>query len=669
MTTDFKRESEPIAVGKEPAHPPGRDESGAPSRSPESFAASDIDELLAERARLSRRSTTCSRVRLFSFIAVLAGVFAAFDSLWFLASLALPAALVFAVAFVLHGRVLDRLSVLETHLTLLTEAAERRATRRHRERAVPAVSDDPSSLEAGERTHAPEPPSHALDEGVVDDLELLHGRRSLFGFLDWTSTSFGARRLCWMIRHPLRRAADIVRRQEAIREIATRNELRERILLTLIPMRKHDLASLVRFFHEPPVFAGRRGLSVLANVTGTLAPLCLLAIIATGRLDLVALLVAFLVFNFVLIGFNVKESNPARDRLLVFGPLLQSFARLHDVSRSAGWESEEWKEIHGSLDAVRTAVDRLDRYVRLLSLHSYGAIFEVINVLTVWELRILPKADAMFHAHSELLEKAAGALGEAEALTCLALPLAEQTGFSMPEVVDEASAERPVVEAEAIGHPMLDSAVCVTNPLSLGQGASVWILTGSNMSGKSTYLKAVGLNVVLAGIGGAVCGSGFRWTPLALHTDVNIRDSLDDGKSYFQVEVERIRESLRYAARDPRLLMLCDEMFRGTNSDERLAISRAVVRYLRDTGALVVMATHDRSLTELVTKGREPGIANYHLRDEVRDGVMTFDYRLREGVTPTRNAIRVLERQEYPAEIVAEARRFLEDRGGGKREA
>ncbi len=520
------------------------------------------------------------------------------------------------------------------------------------------VSDEPSSLEAGERTHAPEPSSYALDDGVVDDLELLRGPRSLFGFLDWTSTSFGTRRICRMISHPLRHSADIVARQEAVREIASKGEIRDRILLTLIPMRKHDLTRLVRFFHEPPVFAGRKGLSLLASSTGTLAPLCLLAFIATGRLELVAVLVALLLFNFVLIGFNLKESNPVRDRLLVFGPLLQAFARLHEVSQSAGWEGDEWRKIHATLDSVRTAVDRLDRYVRLLSFHSYGAIFEVINVLTVWELRLLPRADAVFHSHRELLEKAAGALGEAEALTCLALPLAEQPGYSMPQVLDD---ESPLVEAEAIGHPLLDAGACVRNPLSLVPGANMWILTGSNMSGKSTYLKSVGLNVVLAGMGSSVCGSGFRWTPVAIHTDVNIRDSLDDGKSYFQVEVERIRESLRYAARDARLLMLCDEMFRGTNSDERLAISRAVVRYLRSTGALVLMATHDRSLTELVTEDGEKGITNYHLRDEVKDGVMEFDYRLREGVTPTRNAIRVLERQKYPPEIIEAAREFLEE--------
>lgn len=548
MTT-FKN----VATGQDNRRSTDQDESGAISPSAGSVDGRDADQLQGERDRLTQQSSTCSRARLFSFIALLIGVFAALDSPSFLLYVALPAGIVFAVAFVVHGTVLDRLSVLETHLTLLTEARERKETWRHRERAVPVVSESPSSLEAGERTHAPEPPSYALDDGVVDDLELLRGPRSLFGFLDWTSTSFGTRRLCRMICHPLRHAADISGRQEAVREIASKGEIRDRILLSLIPMRKHDLALLVRFFHEPPVFAGRKGLFLLANCTGTLAPLCLLAIIATGRLELIALLVVLVVFNFVLIGFNVKESNPVRDRLLVFGPLLQAFARLDDVSRSAGWESDEWRRIHATLDSVRPAVDRLDRHVRLLSLHSYGAIFEVINVLTVWELRILPRADAVFHAHSELLEKAAGALGEAEALICLALPLAEQPGHAMPQVLDD---ENPLVEAEAIGHPLLGDDVRVKNPLSLVPGANVWILTGSNMSGKSTYLKSVGLNVVLAGIGSSVCGSGFRWTPVAIHSDVNIRDSLDDGKSYFQVEVERIRESLRYAAGDARLLML-----------------------------------------------------------------------------------------------------------------
>ena len=648
-----------IGTGEDRQRPPRGDGSRAAAR--QTGAKDDhfeiVNRLLSEQAGLVERSTFYSRVRLFSFLAVVVGFLGVIDSVMFLLYLALPAGVIFAIGFVLHGRVADRQEAASHELTIITEARDRLERRRREDRVVPLVLQSSSPLEAGERVYAPEPDGFSLDAAVADDLELLQGARSLFNFLDWTSTSFGTRRLCRMLWRPLRRIAAIEARQEAVREIAAKNDIRDQILLTLVPMRQYDLTRLAKFFNEPPVFAGRKGLRFLADVSGTLAPLFLLTIVVTGRLEFIAPLVGLLLFNFVLVGFNVKRSNPVRDRLLLFGPLLSALARLRSVSRSTSWESEEWKLLEATLESVQSVVHRLGRYVHLLALHSYGVIFEIINVLTVWELRILPRADAVFYRHRELLEKAAGALGETEALICLALPLVEQTGYSMPQVLED---ENPLVEAEAIGHPLLESAICVRNSVSLGGASNVWILTGSNMSGKSTYLKSVGLNLVLAGIGSAVCGSGFRWTPVAIHTDVNIRDSLDDGKSYFQVEVERLGESLRSAAKDPRLLILCDEMFRGTNSDERLAISRAVVRYLRTTGALVLTATHDRNLTRLVTEDAEPGIANYHLRDQIKDGAMFFDYRLREGVTPTRNAVRVLEKQEYPEEIIREAREFFE---------
>ena len=126
-----------------------------------------------------------------------------------------------------------------------------------------------------------------------------------------------------------------------------------------------------------------------------------------------------------------------------------------------------------------------------------------------------------------------------------------------------------MIHAEEIGHPLLDPSRRVMNPVSLGEGANVLIVTGSNMSGKSTYLKSVGTNLVLAGMGGPACARGFRWTPLALHSDVNVRDSLEDGKSYFQVEVERVHRVIEAAAKSPKLLAIFDELFRGTNSEAR----------------------------------------------------------------------------------------------------
>ncbi len=177
------------------------------------------------------------------------------------------------------------------------------------------------------------------------------------------------------------------------------------------------------------------------------------------------------------------------------------------------------------------------------------------------------------------------------------------------------------------------------------------------MSGKSTLLKSVGVNLVLAGMGGPVQAVRMRWTPMGLFTDINVRDSLDDGKSYFAAEVERVERIIREAARRPLFLGIFDELFRGTNSAERQAIAMALLAHLRSAGGLYLVATHDLAVTSLAQE--IPGIVNLHFREEIEGGSMRFDYRLHPGPAPTRNAIRVLEARGYPRKLIEEARARL----------
>jgi hypothetical protein len=415
--------------------------------------------------------------------------------------------------------------------------------------------------------------------------------------------------------------------------------------------RPHEL--VVWFLAEPLAFAGRRGILIWVNILGTAIPAVLIAAAVARSLEILALIVPLVALSIVTIGLNVKRANLARDRLLLFGPLIDSWLRLGEALARAAPSSAEWRGIRAVMEAVEPHARKLRRLVALLDLHSYGVLFELWNLVTLWELRILPAAEGLFDRRRKVLGEASGALGEAEALLSLALPLAEQPDFEMPEILER---ERPLLEAEEICHPLIEPGASVRNPIRLGDGANVLIITGSNMSGKSTYLKSIGLNAVLAGVGAPACAKRLRWTPLPLFTDINVRDSLEGGKSYFQVEVERVRAAIEAAERSPFAIAIFDELFRGTNSEERSAIARAILRRLRSAGVLAVVATHDLGLARAAAGGAEPGMENKHFREHVEDGRMAFDYRLRDGPAPTRNAIRVLEASGYPEGIIAEAR-------------
>jgi hypothetical protein len=603
-------------------------------------------------AALDLRSRLLSLLRL-GFFGAFIGGFLVLGSLGW--TVALPCVLAFAVLFYVHGKVDASRAALEDLQLLQREAQDRRENRRF-DRPVPVIPDDPLPLEKGRRVYADEPDVFCLDDGVLDDLQLIEGRHTLFGFLDVSSTIFGARRLHRMLTSPMTSVAAIRDRQGAVSELAENPDTRRKLMETLIRLRRYDFESVPRVLRAPTTFAGRLGLVFGANLLGT-AP-AVLVVLSFFWPPATAFLLLLLVFNFMIVGMQSTMSNLARERILRPGPALQGIARVGEVLTAAAFTRDAWREIIEVFSQARPATRSLGRYEALLQFHSFGIVFEFFNVFMLWELRILPFADAALLKYRETVERALGALGETEALLSLSAPLLEQDGYVLPEALER---DGPVVRGEELGHPLLPSGSVVRNRIDLDHERNVAIITGSNMAGKSTYLKSVAMNTVLAGAGGPVCARSFAWTPVSLYSDINIRDSLDDGKSYFRVEVERILEAIHAATRGSATLTIFDELFRGTNSIERLAISRAILRHLRSTGALVLVATHDVSLTDLVTLEGEGGMRNFHFRELVEDGVMTFDYQLREGPAQTRNAIRVLEAIGYPETITREARAETEN--------
>ncbi len=618
------------------------------------FTREAVACLLTETAALLERERSLGQklsvLRLLSFLAFAAGAALGFTSSpWPLLWLALPGLAAFAIARHLHSHVLDRISRLEVEEAVLGERRERLAGRRRTRPPIPA-GEGPRDLPSGPEGDDPE--GFELEPGVLDDLDLVGGPRSLFGFLDVTSTSFGARRLLSMIRRPLLSIPAIRKRQEAVRSAAESPSFIDSLLRSLFPLRRHRFEAVPAILSAAPSFAGRPGLLLWSHLAGSAAPVLLALTCVDLRYG--PLLLLSLVVNMATIGLHVKRTNQARDRLLVLGPLLDGLEGVREVLAGERPAAAAWLEALSVLEELREPGRRLRRRIRLLEVHELGLLFEALNVLTLWELRILPPAEAFLAKHRPLLERSSRGLGEIEALLALSLPLAEQPGFSLPEPED---APAPHLSMEGLGHPLIEPERVVLNDLRLDARTPIAIITGSNMSGKSTLLKSVGMNLVLAGMGGAVEARSMRWTPLGLSSDINVRDSLDDGKSYFAVEVERVGRILQLAREGGKVLGIFDELFRGTNSAERQAIAMALIAHLRAAGGLHLIATHDPAITRL--EGEVPGIVNFHFREDVSDGTMRFDYRLRPGPAPTRNAIRVLETRGYPRDLIREARERL----------
>lgn len=226
------------------------------------------------------------------------------------------------------------------------------------------------------------------------------------------------------------------------------------------------------------------------------------------------------------------------------------------------------------------------------------------------------------------------AVGEFEALLSLAGYAFEHPQHPFPEIL----AATGQVEAQGLGHPLIPERRRVTNDVALGPTLQLLLVTGSNMSGKSTLLRTVGVNAVLALAGAPVCAARMRLSPLTLATAMRNVDSLQEGVSAFYAEIQRLRAICDRAAQRPPLLFLLDEILHGTNSHDRRIGAEAVIENLLQQGAWGLITTHDLALAEIAHE-RPAQAANVHFEDQLEDGKIRFDYRLRPGVVPKGNGL------------------------------
>jgi len=230
------------------------------------------------------------------------------------------------------------------------------------------------------------------------------------------------------------------------------------------------------------------------------------------------------------------------------------------------------------------------------------------------------------------------AVGEFEALCALAAHAYENPDDAYPEVAEDG----PCFEGESLGHPLLPRARCVRNDVHLSGETRLLLISGSNMSGKSTLLRTVGINTVLALAGAPVCATRLRVSPLVVGATLRIQDSLQAGRSRFYAEITRLRQLLDLAkAAPPPLLFLLDEILHGTNSHDRRLGAEAVVRSLLDRGAIGLVTTHDLALTHLAEVLARMAV-NMHFADQIEGDQITFDYLMRPGVVQHSNALALM---------------------------
>ena len=280
-----------------------------------------------------------------------------------------------------------------------------------------------------------------------------------------------------------------------------------------------------------------------------------------------------------------------------------------------------------------------------VGLRSNPVLGLVLNLIAPWDFIFAYLTDRCRAQVIELLPLWLQVCYELDASMALANFAYVNPEYVFPEITLSA---KPILTAKDLGHPLIPFAQSVRNDFAFNAPGELAIITGSNMAGKSTFLKSVGVNLCLAYAGAPVVATYFRALPFRLHTCIRIADSVTDGFSYFYAEVKclkRLLEELKTGDASP-LLYLIDEIFRGTNNRERLLGSRAYIQALLGESGVGLLATHDLELARLAEL--HPPVHNYHFRDDVSVGRLVFDYKIRSGPCPTTNALKIMQLEGLP---------------------
>jgi hypothetical protein len=476
-----------------------------------------------------------------------------------------------------------------------------------------------------------------LDEAHPEAADLdVFGPGSLFERLGTARTQPGADMLAGWLKMPA--GPDEVRaRQEAVAELRPRLDLREQLALLGAELPPADYAPLVAWGRAPPVLP-RRLWRLLVHALGAANVLTVLGALTldTGWLPFTASALLSLLVTGLLqrrVAEVLAPVQAAERHLALLAGLLALVER--EPFRSPRLRRLQ-EEVRVAGEPPSRQVARLARLVDWLQALR-NQFFLPIAAPLLWRTRMALAFEAWRLRSGPAIGGWLAALGEVEALAALAAYAYENPADPFPELVDGPAR----YDGEGLGHPLLQPDRCVRNDVRLGGEVRLLIVSGSNLSGKSTLLRTVGLNAVLALAGGPVRARRLVLSPLALGATLHVQDSLLAGRSRFATEIARVRQLLDRTRGPLPLLFLLDELFHGTNSHDRVVGAEALLRRLLAGGALGLVTTHDLALAELA--GRlGPGVCNVHFVDEFRDGAMSFDYRLRPGVVPKSNALALM---------------------------
>ncbi len=568
----------------------------------------------AERARLRYRD------RLFGFSKLAFAIAAVACAIWLasahprLLAWALVSALIFAILWIAHERL----------LRVLGESARLEAFYR---RGLARLDDAWAGHgDAGQRF---------LDSGhlYARDLDIF-GAGSLYELISQAASAPGQHTLADWLLHPAE-PTEITGRQEAVRELTARLDLREQLALAADAIHEGTPETLTRWAESRESTVPRW----LLYVAPPLALLWLASLAYWLATSTVTWLVILSLLNAALTTRFIGAIKRAAVDVFQISPLLGPLHRVLAVYEAQQFQSPRLAALAAALrsEGLRPshAIANLERNLQWLE-SSDNWFVKLVNRFVFWTPLCMLSIEAWRRRHGSGVRAWLTSVGDFEALSSLASFAYERPACVFPTL----RRDGPALDAVGLTHPLLPSTIAIPNDVSLDRAHALIIVSGPNMAGKSTLLRAIGLNVVLAQCGAPVCCSTLTLSPLAVGASITVQDSLQSGLSRFYAEIQRLKQITDLAAMQPTLFLL-DELLSGTNSHDRRVGTEALLRGLLARNAMGLITTHDLALTEIAGELNGRAI-NMHFGDRFSAGELHFDYKLTPGIADSTNALELM---------------------------
>lgn len=540
----------------------------------------------------------------------------------------------YPVSFLLTAVLVVALSAVFTRLVLL--AADNKAAMAHVNRLVD-INRQELAIAAGQYTTLPDGAGTAsATHDYAHDLDIF-GRASLYQYINRTSSQQGHATLCRWLLQPASPNA-IAERQAAARELAPGFRWRQELQAYGIeePVTIATEQKVTAWLQEENTFSHNTGWKLLR----WLYPVLTLGFLALYIADVVPPQ-AFYGSLVLLLAVSSAVSKQITDHYRTLDKIMKEIAVL---SRSAAWiEKAAFRDSYltrlqqhfrannlPASAAIKKLKDILDRFDYRLN----PLVFIPLNAFLLWDLQLIFQLEKWRVVNKPHAGQWFMALGETEALATIA-----NLHFNHPEWVFPTldATQHGTLEATNLGHPLIPAARRVSSSFYTSGTAKLALVTGSNMAGKSTFLRSVGVNVVLAMMGAPVCASQMRVSPMRIISTMRVADNLEESTSTFYAELKKLKYIIESVNRQENVFLLLDEILRGTNSLDRHTGSRALVKQLIQHNATGILATHDLELAKLQSD-YPLNIHNYHFDAQIAGDELYFDYQLKEGVCQSLNA-------------------------------